>query len=62
MVRVTVKKADNDQAVYDRMHSLAEGTVYVELKDRGVVKYNIYIDDELSNEITIDFTKKEDAS
>lgn len=62
MVRVTVKKADNDQAVYDRMHSLAEGTVYVELKDRGVVKYNIYIDDELSNEVTIDFTKKEDAS
>jgi serine/threonine protein kinase len=62
MVRVTVKKAENDQPVYDRMHSISEGVVHVELKDRGVIKYNIYIDEELLNEITIDFTKKEDAS
>jgi hypothetical protein len=62
MVRVTVKKADNNQSVYDRMHSVAEGVVNVELKDRGVIKYNIYIDDVLVNEITVDFTKKEGAS
>jgi serine/threonine protein kinase/beta-lactam-binding protein with PASTA domain len=60
-IKVTVKKAANDEIVYDEEHAASEKLVSIELKDSGVVKYKVYINDVLEEEISIDFTKKEDA-
>jgi serine/threonine protein kinase len=60
-IKVTVKKAANDEIVYDEEHAASEKLVSIELKDSGVVEYKVYINDVLEEEISIDFTKKEDA-
>ncbi|WP_025747059.1 Stk1 family PASTA domain-containing Ser/Thr kinase [Caldicoprobacter faecalis] len=60
-IKVTIKRADDGQVVYDAEHVLSEGTISINLEGSGVVRYIIYIDDQPVKEITVDFTKKEDA-
>jgi serine/threonine-protein kinase len=60
-VRVTIKKVDDGQMIYDKEHALSEGTVSVKLEGSGVVRYMIYFNSQPVREIVIDFTKKEDA-
>jgi len=60
-IKVTIKRADDGQVVYDAEHALSEGTISISLEGSGVVRYIIYIDDQPVKEIAVDFTKKEDA-
>ncbi len=46
--------------VYEKEHLRNEGIVFIELKESGTFVYRLYIDGMFSEEITIDFTKKED--
>ncbi len=60
-VAVKIERADDKSVVYENEHSTDEGAVVVDLKESGVVDYNIYIDGQLRKKITINFTKKEDV-
>jgi len=60
-VRVTVKRVDDGQVVYDAEHAVSEDVVSINLEGSGIVRYIIYIDDQPVKEIAVDFTKKEDA-
>ncbi|MCM8899775.1 Stk1 family PASTA domain-containing Ser/Thr kinase [Caldicoprobacter algeriensis] len=60
-IKVTVKRVDDGQVVYDAEHALSEGTISINLEGSGVVRYIIYIDDQPVKEIAVDFTKKEDV-
>ncbi len=59
-VVVKIERADNRSIIHEREYSVDEGVAVIELSERGVVDYNIYIDDQLTQKITIDFTKKEE--
>ncbi|HHW69801.1 MAG TPA: PASTA domain-containing protein, partial [Clostridiales bacterium] len=58
---IKIEKADDKSVVYEKEHSIDEKVVVVDLEEKGVVDYNIYIDGQLRKKITIDFTKKEEV-
>lgn len=60
-VNVTVKRVDDGQVVYSAQHALSEGVISINLEGSGVVRYSIYIDNQLVREIVVDFTKREDG-
>lgn len=59
-VNVVIKKIQNGKTteVYNRFHTVGDEVLIIKLEGTGVADYEIYIDDELSYETTIDFTKK----
>lgn len=59
-VNIVVKKTQNGKTteVYNRFHTVSDEELIIPLVGTGVAEYKVYIDDELSFETTVDFTKK----
>lgn len=57
---IRLERKNDGFVVYDAEHLRTEGIVSIELKESGTVVYRLYLDDVFKEEITIDFTKKED--
>lgn len=63
-VNIVVKKIQNGKTteVYNRFHIVSDEILTIRLEGTGVAKYQVYIDDELTYETDIDFTKKGDEA
>lgn len=59
-VNIVVKKTQNARTteVYNRFHAVSDETITIRLEGSGIAEYAIYIDDKLSHNTIIDFTKK----
>lgn len=60
VIDVRLERKNDGAVVYEKEHLRNEGIVFIELKESGTFVYRLYIDGIFSEEITIDFTKKED--
>ena len=60
VINIRLERKNDGFVVYDEGHLRTEGIVFIELKESGTVVYRLYIDDVFKEEITVDFTKKED--
>lgn len=58
-INIRLERKNDGTVVYSEEHSRNEGVVLIDLKESGTVVYRLFIDGVLSEEITVDFTKKE---
>jgi len=60
VVNIRLERKIDGYVVYENEHFLNEEVVVIELEESGTVVYRLYIDDLFHEELTVDFTKKED--
>lgn len=58
-VTIRIERVDDGSIIYDREHLIEEKTAVIDMRQEGIVDYNIYIDDHLKKRVTIDYTKRE---
>jgi len=60
VINIRLERKNDGAVIYDEEHLRTEGIALIELKESGIVVYRLYKDGVFKEEITIDFTKKED--